>query len=695
MSDCSGNSEVIFQRVGARAWVHLDIAFGAEADDHLAHTLRQGWFPTSPATDLLFQMARPGDRVLDLGANIGQFCLPLAAMGCEVVAVEASPRNAQLLEASIARNQFHNLRLIHAAVSDREGTLEFCPAGPYGHVASSISNKPSVKVRAATVDQLLAEIGWDRVDYIKMDIEGSEVAALRGMARLLSRPDAPLMVYEANGYTLSFYNHTVRELKAGLEGYGYPNYLIEEARLRPVSPQDMQFPVVADYLAAKQLPPNLHGWELCIAKAGREELLPAALKGCASSNPVERAHMARMLQQAPECLLSEAAVHDALAALRNDPVPLVQESAAWSASVAFHTLRTHDIQFDIASPPEVDDAMTQAIRNGWYASTPTTELLFSMVQPGDRVLDLGANLGQFTLALAARGCQVLAVEASARNAEMLRASVARNHFANVRVEHAAASHSEGTLEFSPRGQYGHVSSTYTNLPAVKVRAVRVDRLLEEVGWDRVDFIKMDIEGSEIAAVAGMSRLLSRPDAPLIVYESNGLTLHFYNQTVNELKAALEKHGYRNYLVEPGRLIPVRAHDLQPNMVADHAALKKSPGDLPGWEIRERRPSRGERLLATLQACASSQDHERAHVARALRNAPGWLLWEPIIQKALQTLRNDHVPLVRADAAWSEHCPLQKTTKQKIIYHLLHPMLQQVRGVRHRAAQFARRTRRSA
>src|SRR4029077_18390578 len=70
MSDCSGSPEVIFQRVGARAWVHLDIAFGAEADDHLSRTLREGWFPTSPATDLLFQMVRPGDRVLDLGANI-------------------------------------------------------------------------------------------------------------------------------------------------------------------------------------------------------------------------------------------------------------------------------------------------------------------------------------------------------------------------------------------------------------------------------------------------------------------------------------------------------------------------------------------------------------------------------------------------------------------------------------------------
>src|SRR2546427_8212490 len=111
----SAMPEMIFQRVGARAWVHLDVAFGAEADDHLSRTLRQGWYPTSPATDLLLQMVRPGHRVLDLGANIGMFSLPLAAIGCEVVAVEASPRNAELLKASITRNRLANLRLIHAA----------------------------------------------------------------------------------------------------------------------------------------------------------------------------------------------------------------------------------------------------------------------------------------------------------------------------------------------------------------------------------------------------------------------------------------------------------------------------------------------------------------------------------------------------------------------------------------------------
>ena len=108
-----------------------------------------------------------------------------------------------------------------------------------------------------------------------------------------------------------------------------------------------------------------------------------------------------------------------------------------------------------------------------------------------------------------------------------------------------------------------------------------------------------------------------------------------------------------------------------------------------------RPSRGTRLKAALRACASSHDHERAHMARALRDAPSWLLSEPLIQSALETLRNDRIPLVRADAAWSEHCHVRQTVKQKIVYRLLYPMLNRVHGVRSRAVQLARRARRSA
>jgi FkbM family methyltransferase len=159
--------------------ISFDVSFknltSAKDIDELSQWLAKGIFPESYnlMVRLLRALAPEGGRVLDLGAHVGMFALAAAAAGYEVLAVEASPRNAALLRASIERNGFDRLRLVHAAVSDRPGVLEFCQAGPYGHVLTGASEE-SVKVPAIDVDRLLAEHGWDRVDFVKMDIEGSE-----------------------------------------------------------------------------------------------------------------------------------------------------------------------------------------------------------------------------------------------------------------------------------------------------------------------------------------------------------------------------------------------------------------------------------------------------------------------------------------------------------------------------------------
>jgi hypothetical protein len=107
-------------------------------------------------------------------------------------------------------------------------------------------------VRATTVDDLLEELGWERVDFIKMDIEGSEVSAVRGMARLLSRADAPPIFFESNRHTLGFFDKTPSDLKASLAALGYRNYLVAQNRLIPVLPETEQQDTVVDYLAIKE-----------------------------------------------------------------------------------------------------------------------------------------------------------------------------------------------------------------------------------------------------------------------------------------------------------------------------------------------------------------------------------------------------------------------------------------------------------
>src|SRR5438445_11670573 len=119
----------------------------------------------------------------------------------------------------------------------------------------------------------------------------------------------------------------------------------------------------------------------------------------------------------------------------------------------------------------------------------------------------------------------------------------------------------------------------------------------------------------------MARLLARKDAPPIIYECNAYTLRLFERTAKQLKGALENLGYRNYLVEPGQLTPVRARDLQPFVVVDYLAVKRWPTRLTRWQLQRR--IGGLQLRDKLLApCAHPHQHVRVDAARELDRAPG-------------------------------------------------------------------------
>jgi FkbM family methyltransferase len=280
------------------------------------------------------------------------------------------------------------------------------------------------------------------------------------------------------------------------------------------------------------------------------------------------------------------------------------------------------LTFEITLDARFDDPVAQAFAEGGVWMPHLCDLMLALVKPGDAVLDLGAHLGAMALPAAAAGCRVLAVEASGRNAELLGRSAARNGFARMRVVHAAAGAAAGTADFSPHGPWGHVYTEATKMPSVPTRVVAVDDLLEEAGWPRVDFVKMDIEGSEIAALRGMKKLLSRDDAPVLLYESNSCGLKYYGHTVEQLKAEVQRFGYTNHLVQPDRLLrPVRARDVQPESTVDYLAWKRQPAGLGGWRVGPPL-SRRERIDRIVNGLDATDPNEIAHLSDLL--GASWL-----------------------------------------------------------------------
>lgn len=173
--------------------------------------------------------------LLDIGANIGLISLVFAARDRDVSAIEANPINAALLRESAVRNGFGRLRIHEMAVSDRTGTLEFASHGPFGHVISGASPGAAAvtRVPAMRLDDWPAAGEVSARVLVKMDIEGHEPAALRGMTRFLEERRFPPLFVESNAHCLPWFGESPQSLATVVEELGYAVHIVRSSRWPP------------------------------------------------------------------------------------------------------------------------------------------------------------------------------------------------------------------------------------------------------------------------------------------------------------------------------------------------------------------------------------------------------------------------------------------------------------------------------
>jgi FkbM family methyltransferase len=338
------------------------------------------------------------------------------------------------------------------------------------------------------------------------------------------------------------------------------------------------------------------------------------------------------------------------------PSPLAPDERAHQ----YETCTVHvgpDVCFKLVVDPAAADPIAHVYGVGYVANDYLVRLLTRFTQRRARVLDLGAHIGTFALAAAALDRQVLAVDAARSHVDLLSRSIACSGHHRLRVVHAAVSDRPGTVWFREAGVWGMVAYPGLDAPLVEVDTITVDGLLRKARWNRVDFIKMDVEGSEIAALKGMSRLLSQEKAPVIVYECNGLTLAKYGRSTRELVGLLEEFGYTTYRIESERYLPYRAGDFQPESYLDVVAMKpvheRRIASLIGppltvAEIRERAVQEAER----------PHELHREYIARALEHAGPDILNDPAVRTALDRLVTDSSEPVRLAVQWWLHVRAQ-------------------------------------
>jgi len=150
----------------------------------------------------LLSVLPPDGVYMDIGANIGSVAIPLCKRRPDIhcFAVEASDWVYRYLVNNVNRNDLEkSITCINEAISDTsEGHVSFYTNEKvFGKGSMSpVFSKEATLVKRTTFEQLLMRYKLDRVDVIKIDIEGFEYFAFKGGERLLNSGNAPLILFE-------------------------------------------------------------------------------------------------------------------------------------------------------------------------------------------------------------------------------------------------------------------------------------------------------------------------------------------------------------------------------------------------------------------------------------------------------------------------------------------------------------------
>jgi FkbM family methyltransferase len=183
------------------------------------------------------KILRPGNCFLDVGANVGFFTLlasRIVGRTGHVIAIEATPETARCLLANLELNDATNVVVQQLAVADRKGVVSLNRRWAKNQGSNQISLElleGGETVECCTLDEL---VGDQKVDFIKMDIEGAELLAVRGMTRLLSKPNAPDVLIEVTAGWIPEFGGDVDELLDTFERDGYGVMRVGDRRLETV-----------------------------------------------------------------------------------------------------------------------------------------------------------------------------------------------------------------------------------------------------------------------------------------------------------------------------------------------------------------------------------------------------------------------------------------------------------------------------
>lgn len=260
------------------------------------------------------------------------------------------------------------------------------------------------------------------------------------------------------------------------------------------------------------------------------------------------------------------------------------------------------------------------------------KFLRHLLRPGQKVIDIGANYGVYTLSMARAigpGGQVWCFEPASSTADWLAQGIAANGFSHVTLDRRALSSAPGTahLTLNDNAELNELVRG-AGAPGGKTEEVpltTLDACLAQYGWQDIDFMKVDAEGEESNILKGGQKFFDTL-SPLVEFEVKaGQSLHL------DLVQQFADLGYRSYRLVPGLQLLTPFDPAQPpdgyllNLFcckSDRAALLAEQGFLvdPATAGTE---DKGEALLAAAAAPRYQWEQTLARLSYAGSLLPHW------------------------------------------------------------------------
>jgi len=222
-----------------------------------------------------------------------------------------------------------------------------------------------------------------------------------------------------------------------------------------------------------------------------------------------------------------------------------------------------------------------------YFGYEIKQLLSDFLKPGDVFIDVGANVGYFSLfasTIVGEDGMVVAIEPDPRALSTLRINITLNNIKNVSVIEKVCSDKEGVVGFNLASQLGW-STARSNIDAllftekIQVNQCTLDNIVfGDLKGRAIKVIKIDVEGYEPCVVGGSKAIIERNETAFII-EINCEFLRSNNKSINDILNEFIGNKFLAFWIDPERKLINRLNKISVKRIVDYNSYYSKNGDI--------------------------------------------------------------------------------------------------------------------